>query len=448
MIKNKYFLYTTIFFLLSHCSFDNKSGIWASGKKERERISELENNQKKVLDVIKIYSSSDLFKSEIKLNAPIKLTKAIKNTSWKMSSLNHQNFLGNLYLPSIENMFLKKKIGKNKSSISNNKSSPIIFENNIIFSDDKGTIYNITGTGVLNWKINIYKKIYKKIYKNLSYSIYQNNIYVSDNVGFLYSISLSNGEVNWIKNHGIPLKSNIKVMDKKIFVINQDNRLLCFSTSDGSKAWDIRSISSFIKSQKFLSLALSKEGDLISFNSSADLMKNKGSNGEYYWSLNTSNSMIDATDFFTSSNIVLDKDNIIFSEGSTFYSFNHLTSQQNWAQTVSTVGSPIIVNQHIFSITENGFFAIMKKNTGEIISSNNILKILKKKKRNTKVTGFVMGSGKLYSVTLNGYLIVSSATSGIVESFRKISDSIISPPIIHDGKLYIITKNSKILGFN
>ena len=73
---------------------------------------------------------------------------------------------------------------------------------------------------------------------------------------------------------------------------------------------------------------------------------------------------------------------------------------------------------------------------------------MKKKKRNTKVTGFVMGSGKLYSVTLNGYLIVSSATSGTVESFKKISDSIISPPIINDGKLYILTKNSKILGFN
>ena len=90
----------------------------------------------------------------------------------------------------------------------------------------------------------------------------------------------------------------------------------------------------------------------------------------------------------------------------------------------------------------------MNKDTGEIISSNNILKILKKKKQKTKVTGFIMGSGKIYSMTLNGYLIVSSATSGKVEFFKNIGDQIVSPPVINNGKLYILTKKSRIFGFN
>ena len=59
-----------------------------------------------------------------------------------------------------------------------------------------------------------------------------------------------------------------------------------------------------------------------------------------------------------------------------------------------------------------------------------------------------MGSGKIYSVTLNGYLIVSSAISGKVESFKKIGDKITSNPVINDGKLYILTNNSKIIGLN
>ena len=91
---------------------------------------------------------------------------------------------------------------------------------------------------------------------------------------------------------------------------------------------------------------------------------------------------------------------------------------------------------------------ILDKNTGKIISSNNILKILKKRNQKTKITGFIMGSGKLYSVTLNGNLIVSSATSGKAEYFKKIGDPIISSPIISNGKLYILTENSRIFGFN
>ena len=90
----------------------------------------------------------------------------------------------------------------------------------------------------------------------------------------------------------------------------------------------------------------------------------------------------------------------------------------------------------------------MNKETGEIISSSNILKLLKKKKRKTKVTGYVMGSGKLYAVTSNGFLIVSSASSGQPEYFKKIGDPIISTPIISNGSLYLLTENSKIFGLN
>ena len=211
--------------------------------------------------------------------------------------------------------------------------------------------------------INIYQKIYKKVYKNLVFSIYQNNLYVADNLGFIYSINLLNGKIEWIKNHSIPLKSDIKIYDNKIFLINQDNRIICFNAKDGTKIWDIRTISSFIKLQNFLSSAVSKQGDLIVMNSTGDLLKTK-------------------------------------------------------------------------------------TNNGKIISSTNILKVLKKGKQNTVITGYIMGSGKIYSTTANGYLIVSSAVSGKVENFKKIGYPIASSPIINDGKLYILTKNSRILGFN
>ena len=59
-----------------------------------------------------------------------------------------------------------------------------------------------------------------------------------------------------------------------------------------------------------------------------------------------------------------------------------------------------------------------------------------------------MGSGKIYSVTLNGHLIVSSASSGKTLSYKKIGDPINQAPIIKNGELYILTGNSKIIGFN
>ena len=72
-------------------------------------------------------------------------------------------------------------------------------------------------------------------------------------------MDFENGEIIWLKNHGIPLKSNIKIFENKIFLINQDNRLLCLDTEKGTKIWDVRSVSSFIKSQQFFSFSYFKK---------------------------------------------------------------------------------------------------------------------------------------------------------------------------------------------
>ena len=260
---------------------------------------------------------------------------------------------------------------------------------------------------------------------------------------------MKNGKLIWIKNHGIPLKSKIKTFNDKIFLINQDNRILSFSTKDGSIIWNVRSIKSFIKTQNFLSLALSKQGDLITVDTAGNLTKVNSINGQVNWSLNTTGSALaHATDFFKSSDVVLTNQNIIFSTKSSIFSYNLLNGYVNWERKVSSISIPIVDEENIFFVTENGYFVIINMDTGKIISSTNILKILKKKNQFTKITGFIMGSGKIYSVTLNGYLIVSSASSGKVENFKKIGTPITSTPIINNGKLFIYTENSRILGFD
>ena len=440
-----------IFFLLSffltNCSFDNKTGLWKGLEDERRRALELERLQNR--ELVKIYSSEAKTLEEIKATKSIKLSSPKTNSKWLMPDLNEQNFKGNLFLSGIDNIFLKKNIGKDKFKISKVMVSPIITENAIILSDDVGTIYNISKNGKINWKKNIYKKLYKKIYKNLSFISYNGIIYVSDNIGFVYAIRSDNGEIVWIKNFEIPFKSKIKIYDKKIFLINQDNRILCLETADGTKIWDIRSISSFIKTQNFLPVSISKDGFLVTLVSSGDLVKSNISNGKIYWSLNAiASSFAHDTDFFNSSNIVLVEDEVIFLASGSIYSFNFSNGYLNWKQDVESNNTPIIDGQYIFLVSNDGFFVCLERKNGNIIWSTNILKILKEKKRETKISGFVMGSGKIYATTLNGFLITSSATSGDVESYKKIGDTITAPPIISEGSLYLLTENSKIYGFN
>ena len=444
-----YFFFFLIFTFIVGCSFDDKTGIWIGGEKEKKRLSEIEKEQKKIVDTVKLYSSEDSYIKELHTVKNIVLSEPKKNLSWEMYGMNLQNFFGHIYMPGVENIFLKKKIGKNKFSIFKKLTTPLVFNNNIIFADDTGTIFSIDLRGKINWKKNIYKKKYKKVYKNLTFSIYKNNIYIADNIGFIYKINSANGEVVWIKNHGIPLKSNIKIFKDNIFLINQDNRLLCLNVDKGSLVWDVRSVSSFIKSQSFLSLAISKDEDLIILNSSGDLVKLKTDNGKIYWTLSALGSFFaHDTDFFRSSNIVLVDNDIIFSTSTTTFSFNLINGQFNWQAEIGSINTPIIDGNNIFLMTDNGYFVNLNRKNGKIIWSINILKILKKKKQITKIAGYILGSSKVYIVTQNGYLIICSANSGQIESFKKIGDTINTNPIVSNGSLYILTENSKIIGFN
>ena len=152
--KTKPLIFFSLIFFLTSCSFYSQPGIWSGDEEEKRRMTELikEQKEQEVKKSIKFYSSLNPYSEEILPIKKITLSDPVKVSSWKMPGLNHQNFFGNIYLTGIDNNFLKKKIGKNKFSISRIMPSPLSFKNNIFFSDDTGTIFNINQKGKVNWK--------------------------------------------------------------------------------------------------------------------------------------------------------------------------------------------------------------------------------------------------------------------------------------------------------
>ena len=107
--KVKFLIFFLIFISFTSCSFSNKAGIWREGEKEKSRIAELEKEQKRQTEIIKVYTSDTISLEEIPAVKSVSLTEPKTNSSWKMSGLNLQNFVGNIHLPGINNNFLKKK---------------------------------------------------------------------------------------------------------------------------------------------------------------------------------------------------------------------------------------------------------------------------------------------------------------------------------------------------
>ena len=157
MIK-KIIVYLLSSFIFFSCSFDKVSGIWSGTEKEKRRLGEIQKEQKETLNKIKLFSTENIYNTEIQPAFNTKLSKPERNISWEAAGYNNQNLLKNFYLPNISNRFLKKKTQRNKFPILKTASSPLISDDRIFLSNDRGTIFSLTKSGSVIWRENIYKK--------------------------------------------------------------------------------------------------------------------------------------------------------------------------------------------------------------------------------------------------------------------------------------------------
>ena len=121
------------------------------------------------------------------------------------------------------------------------------------------------------------------------------------------------------------------------------------------------------------------------------------------------------------------------------------TGSLNWKQKINSSLRPTIINDYIFCVTEEGYLAVIEKNTGNIIRITDIFHQFKSKKRiKIKPIGFMVGSENIYIATNNGRLLEVDISSGKTKSTIKINSKAISRPTVINKNLYTISENSII----
>ena len=146
------------------------------------------------------------------------------------------------------------------------------------------------------------------------------------------------------------------------------------------------------------------------------------------------------------SDIVLEKDSIFFSNNrNEFYSINKNNGFLNWKQKINSNIRPVITDDIIFTVSNEGFLYFIDSFRGNIIKSKNLLINFKAKQRQfIKPIGIALGSDNIFLSLNNGMLIVASIQTGEIINTFKLDGNKISKPFIFDNKLYIIKDNSII----
>ncbi len=431
---NKIPVILIIFLFFNGCSLKSTPKLW---EKKGAKVEE-KTTITKIFD--KIFIDEKELNSDVKI--PVSKGRYSRIIFKNRNDTGEYNYDGNL-----------EKIAKFKFSKFNDfelvDAKPLLFENKLVFFDNKGTILFFDGDQKKIWRENFYNKAEKKLKPRLSLAKKNNILIIADDIGKYYSVNLETGKTIWQKNNIVPFYSDIKIHENVFFVVDYKNILRCISIIDGAELWNFKTEESLTKSNTKLSVIFDKQN--VYFNNSiGDITAVNLKSGNLVWQLPTQKNNITNNAFLlSSSNLVLNYNSILFSNNrSEFYSIDTETGSINWKNEIDSNLKPVVIDKFIITISRKGYLYLIEKQSGNIVRINDLYKEYSEKKRNKiKPTGFVVAKGKIYLSNDNGHLFIVDLNSGNILRKKKIANSKILEPLIHKNNIFLI-KNGSIIKFN
>lgn len=441
------FLISVIFLmLLISCSFDDKTGIW---KNEQNIISEKSDNIFKDFKDINL-DNKNYFEEIVEPveNVSFVLDTAKEIKEWKDEYFNKNNIIPNVLFNKNNNTSKGKKLSRSELS-----KNIFIINDLLIASDTKGNliVYSINNKKILH-KYNFYKKRYRDIKKKLNIVLFDENLYVSDNIGFLYAYNYKLNKINWAKKFPVPFRSNIKYNNKKLYIANENNRLFVINSFDGNIIKKIPTEEVLIKNDYINNLSLDDK-NLFYLNTFGTLYSINQNNLRLNWFININSSLSSSlNDLFTSQEIMVSEQNLIILTEDGLHVIDSFNGSTKYVFPINSKISPLINNDYIFAVSKNNLLLALEISSGNIIYSFNIDKKIAqflnvKEKDKIQIITARMINSKIFLFLQNSYVIEVNI-NGEVEDLYKLPSKMNSKPVFVNKSMFYLNKGKKLIKFN
>ena len=426
----KNILFIFIFFLISQCSLDTKTGFWTKSQIIEEKKDNLEE----------IFKSDAILEKELNPNIKIKIQSPFIQNPFINNLTNNSGYIN---FDSDFKEISKFKFKKIKNFEYINPDLLIGKDNSLIFFDEKGAILKFDQNSNLIWKKNHYSKNEIKQNPTIYFASEKNILIAADSIANLYGMNYLTGELLWKKFNSASFNSEIKIFDDKFFIIDFENIIRCISVNDGNEIWSFGTEKTFIKSQRKLSLII-QNGLVIFIDTFGDINALDINSGNLVWQSQTINEDIFESAFLLkNSRLVSDQDTIYVSNNQNkLFAIDSNNGLIKWEQSVNSYLEPTIIDNIILTISDKGYFFVIDKSNGNILRSTNILDTIKSK--NIYPTGFIAAKNYIYVSLNNGRLLKAKIEDGKIESIVKIDNNKISRPYILNKKMYILRDDAII----
>ena len=393
--------------------------------------------------------NSDNDNKEIYNISKITTYPVVSGKNWNYPNFNSYNLIPNISLD--VNFSISKSNNFFKNSSNNFYKKELLYlDKNIVFVDDRGTLY------VVNENFKLLNKFQVQNLKNhkgypLKFSLVSENniLFIADNLGSILAYDLKNYKIIWRNNLEVPFLSNLALSRNSIFVSNSNGKIFSFNTLTGKQNWSFETGTQTAKSHNAYKVSVFNDKLLFSNDfgkiTCIDLDKQR-----VLWShtlqLSTTYqdiNLLELADFVTENNNLY-----ITSSFGRFLKLDLNNGNILWSNNIySATTIPIINNNSVALITDNGFLNIFDKASGKILYKKNLLNFLHMKKNKNKknsLNNIFLLSGKFYITTNNGYVFLVNSNDLQFIEYKKLSSSINSNIAISKNAIFFVGNKDAI----
>ncbi|MEM8986530.1 MAG: PQQ-binding-like beta-propeller repeat protein [Pseudomonadota bacterium] len=276
-------------------------------------------------------------------------------------------------------------------------------------------------------------------------------VFVSTGFGYVAALDAETGEETWRTETGAPVRTAPAVANGRVFATNTNNRLVALDAATGASLWDFQA---FEEAARILSSASPAVDDdlVIAPFSSGEVVALRAQNGRVVWAETLSRASR-LTALSTLSDIagapVIDRGLVYaVSHSGRTAAIDIRSGRRVWEKNVGGIHMPWAAGDYLFMVTVEGDLVCLARQDGAVAWVTELPKYKNEKRRKGKITwaGPVLASDMLYLISTEGRVIGVDAVSGEVKaSERLVKGGSVLPPIVVDGKLYVLSDKGKLV---
>jgi outer membrane protein assembly factor BamB len=427
------------------------SGCAGSSLPSLPKVSELNPFKEKAPDPlpgkrISILPESDrVGGAELATGAlPATLPPPMVNTNWTQPGGTPNAAPGHLAASASPKRIWTADAGAGSGTVGRLTAAPIVFSGTVFTLDSESRVsaFN-TANGSAHWRRSLVPERERgpEGYGG-GLAIDNGKLYVSTGFGLIFALDPATGKTIWEKNLHVPVRASPAAVADRVFVITKKGSFLCLSAADGSELWQFNGLPQVTSLSYSPSPAV--DGDVVTVPyPNGDVVALSVADGTPLWQETLARTRT-TTSFAAMSDAAAPamSDGVTYAvgHGGRFIATQQMTGERVWALDIGSIQRPWVAGDSVFIVDTRGQVIAVDRNAGAIRWATQL--------PGARVwSGPVLAGGRLWVASNKGQFVGVDALTGTVALKSSVGEPVYVPPVVAEGRIFILTDSAKLVAF-